>query len=290
MKTLASKKKEALAGYIFIVPTMIGFLAFVLIPTIAVLILSLYDWDLIGTPTFIGIDNFVKLANSSSFKNTLKVTDTYVLINIPPQYFLSMIFAIFLKNIVKGHKILRTLILMPWIMTPIAISIVAKWVLNEKMGLLNYYWQQLGFKSINFFSADVALITVSGVNIWQYVGFSTLLFFIGMQNIPEDYYEAAQIDGANSITKFLHITLTLLKATILYQLITGIINSFQVFDTIYGMSSGGPGDATNVFYYAVYMEAFQFLNMGYAAAMCTVLFAILLVITCIQLYLFRDRD
>lgn len=290
MRKLTNKQREAMAGYCFTAPAMLGFILFILLPTIAVLILSLFQWDLIGSPVYIGFENFKSLMSSESFINTLKVTGIYVLINIPPQYLLAMVFAIFLKNITKGHKTLRTIILIPWITTPIAISIVAKWMLNEKMGLINYYLGLIGIGPIDFFSVSNALLTVSLVNIWQYVGFSALIFFIGMQNIPSDYYEAADIDGASGMKKFWCITLPLLKPTILYQMVTGVINSFQVFDTIYGMTNGGPGEATNVFYYAVYMEAFQFLNMGYAASMCTVLFIILLIITAIQLYLFRDKE
>ncbi|QBE96648.1 sn-glycerol-3-phosphate transport system permease protein UgpA [Blautia producta] len=290
MKSLTNRRREAIAGYCFTAPAMLGFLFFILIPTGAVLILSLFDWDLVGEPLFIGLTNFKQLFTSASFINTLKVTGLYVLINIPPQYILAMFFALFLKRITKGQTALRTLILIPWITTPIAISVVAKWLLNEKMGLINYYFGLLGWGPVNFFSAGNALFTVAAVNIWQYVGFSALLFYIGMQNISEDYYEAAEIDGANGGKKFLYITLPLLKPTILYQMVTGVINSFQVFDTVYGMTRGGPGEATNVFYYAVYMEAFQFLNMGYGAAMCTVLFLILLVITAVQMYMFRDKD
>lgn len=290
MKALTNKQRESVAGYCFTAPAMLGFLVFILIPTVAVLILSLFRWDLVGEPLFIGFDNFRKLAASKSFINTLKVTGKYVLINIPPQYLLAIVFALCMTNITRGHKFLRTIILIPWIVAPIAISVVAKWMLNEKMGLINYYLGVLGVGPIDFFSPSNALLTVSIVNIWQYVGFSALLFYIGIQNIPSDYYEAAVIDGAGGWSKFAYITLPLLKPTILYQMITGVINSFQVFDTIYGMTNGGPGEATNVFYYSVYLEAFQFLNMGYAASMCTVLFFIMLVITGIQLYLFRDKD
>lgn len=290
MKLLTNRRREAIAGYCFTAPAMLGFLFFILIPTAAVLVLSLFDWDLVGSPLFIGLGNFKKLFTSSSFINTLKVTGLYVLINIPPQYVLAMIFALFLKRITRGQTVLRTIILVPWITTPIAISVVAKWMLNEKMGLINYYLGILGIGPVNFFSTQNSLFTVAAVNIWQFVGFSALLFYIGMQNIPEDYYEAAEIDGASGWKRFVYITMPLLKPTIMYQMVTGVINSFQVFDTIYGMTRGGPGETTNVFYYAVYMEAFQFLNMGYAAAMCTVLFLILLVITAVQMYMFRDKD
>lgn len=290
MRALTNKKREALIGYSFVAPAMLGFAIVVLLPVVIILVLSLFKWDLVGEASFIGLDNFRKLMHSKSFANTLKVTGTYVLINIPPQLILAMLVALCLTKIRRGQKVLRAIILLPWIVTPIAISIVAKWMLNEKLGLVNYFLNVFGINSINFFNSKNALFTVSGVNIWQSVGFSALLFFIGMQSIPTDYYEAAVIDGVNGWQKFTKITLPLLKPTIMYQMITGIINSFQVFDTVYGMTGGGPGEVTNVYNYSVYMEGFQFLNTGYAAAMCTVLFFIMLAITAIQLRLFRDDD
>jgi multiple sugar transport system permease protein/sn-glycerol 3-phosphate transport system permease protein len=290
MKAWTSRKLESVAGYLFIAPAMAGFVIFVFIPTIAVIILSLFQWDLIGIPAFIGIANFIRLFSSSSFINTLKVTAIYVLIHLPPEYLLAMIFGLALRHIKAGHNLLRILILLPWITTPIATSIVWKWVLNPKMGLVAYYMRRLGLPAIDFFNADISLVTIALVNMWQFVGFSSLLLFIGMQNIPMDYYEAADIDGVNAFSRFFCITLPLLRPTLMYMTITGVINSFQVFDTVFGMTRGGPGEATNVYYFAIYMEGFQFLNMGYAAAMCTVLFVILLMVTGIQLRMYRDSD
>jgi ABC-type sugar transport system permease subunit len=157
------------------------------------------------------------------------------------------------------------------------------------MGFVAYYMGLMGFSAVDFFNANMSLLTVALVNMWQFVGFSTLLLFIGMQNIPMDYYEAAEIDGVNAFSRFFCITLPLLKPTLMYMTVTGIINSFQVFDTVFGMTRGGPGEATNVYYFSIYMEGFQFLNMGYAAAMCTVLLVILLVVTGIQLRMYRDN-
>ena len=288
MKALTARRLEAMTGYFFVAPAMLGFIIFVFAPTIIVMVLSLYEWDLIRTPIFLGFDNFARLFSSPSFQNTLRVTSLYVLIYLPPMYILAMLFALALKNINKGHKLLRAIILLPWITTPIAISIVWRWVLNPQIGIVGYYTRRLGLGHIDFFTADMALITVALVNIWQFVGFNTLLFFIGMQNIPVEYYEAAEIDGVSGFSRFFGITLPLLKPTIMYQTVTGLIHSFQVFDTVFAMFRGGPGDRTNVIYFAIYLEGFQYLNMGYAAAMCTVLFMILLAVTIVQLRMYRD--
>lgn len=289
MNRLSSKSREKAAGYLFIAPAVLGFLLFVFAPTIIVIILSLFKWDMIGEMTFLGLGNYSKLFTSSRFLNTIKVSALYVVYNIPPQFVISLLFAVALKNVNRGNKLLRTLILVPWITTPLAISVVWKWVLNEKIGMVNYYIKMLGFNAIKFFSNDNALLSMAWINIWQYVGFSTIIFYVGLQSIPDDYYEAADVDGVGSLAKFWYITLPLLKPTIMFQAVTGIINSFQVFDTVYGITKGGPGQATNVFYYAIYQEAFQFLNMGYASAMCVVLFVILLIFTIIQLYMFREN-
>jgi multiple sugar transport system permease protein/sn-glycerol 3-phosphate transport system permease protein len=289
IRGMSTRQRETAAGYLFVAPTMIGFLVFILVPTFAIFIIALYKWDLVGIPIYLGWTNYGKLFSDPLFANSLKVTAIYVLYNLPVQFLLAIVLALVLQRIGRGQKFFRTLVLLPWITTPVAISIVWKWILNQRLGLLNYYLGLTGVTPIDWFNVSHALGTIAAVNIWEYVGFSTILFLVGLQSIPNDYHEAAKMDGFNARQEFFFITLPLLKPTILYQTVTGLISSFQVFDTIYGMTRGGPGNATNVLYYSIYLNGFQFLNMGYAAAECVVLFLVLLVITAIQLAAFRDR-
>jgi len=284
-------RNEAMAGYLFVAPTVIGFLVFVLVPTFSIFFIALYKWDLIGEPVYVGLHNYVAMFNDPHYFNTLKVSALYVLYNLPPQYLIALFMALILKKLTKGQKVFRTIILLPWITTPIAISVVWKWALNQRLGLVNHYLSLIGVPhAIDWFSSPYALATIAAVNIWEFTGFSTILFLVGLQSIPNEYYEAGKVDGTNVWNEFFRITLPLLKPTILYQTVVGVIGSFQVFDTIFGMTKGGPGEATNVYYFAVYQDAFQFLNMGYASGMCVILLLILMFSTALQLYLFRDRD
>ncbi|MFC4779272.1 carbohydrate ABC transporter permease [Paenibacillus sp. GCM10023252] len=275
-------------GLLFILPTFGAYLLFSLVPTLAVFVLSLFKWDLVNEPVYIGLDNFIQLFNDPLFLKSLRITFTYVLYNIPIQYLISLLIVLALNRPLRGIKAFRVIYLVPWVTTPVAVAIVWKWVLNPSMGVLNYVIELLGFNRVDWFSSAMAMKSVLMVNIWQHTGFSTLILLVGIQSIPKMYYESAEIDGADRIRSFWHITLPLLKPTLLFLLITGFIGSFQVFDTVYAMTGGGPGDSTSVFYFLIYKQAFNFLEMGYASAMSVVLFIILMVVTLLQFKLFRN--
>jgi len=277
-----------LYGLLFILPTFGAYLLFSLIPTAAVFVLSLFRWDLVNEPAFVGLDNFRQLFGDPLFLKSLRITFTYVLYNIPIQYLLSLLLVLALNRSLRGIKAFRVVYLVPWVTTPVAVAIVWKWVLNPSTGILNYVIERLGFDRVDWFSSAMAMKSVLMVNVWQHTGFSTLIMLVGIQSIPKVYYESAQIDGAARFRSFRHITLPLLKPTLLFLLITGFIGSFQVFDTVYTMTSGGPGDSTSVFYFLIYKQAFHFLEMGYASAMSVVLFLILMAVTLLQFKLFRN--
>lgn len=280
--------RNMLYGYIFILPTVGAYLLFSLIPTLAVFGLSLFQWDLLNEPSFVGLANFLRLFEDPLFWKSLKITFTYVLYNIPIQYALSILLVLALNRPLRGVKAFRAIYLIPWVTTPVAIAIVWKWVLNPTGGVLNHFLQALGMDRVNWFSSAMAMKSVLMVNIWQHTGFSTLIMLVGIQSIPRMFYESAQIDGAGRVRLFWHITLPLLKPTLLFLLITGFIGSFQVFDSVYTMTAGGPGDSTSVYYYLIYKHAFEFLEMGYASAMSVILFLILMAVTLLQFRLFRN--
>jgi multiple sugar transport system permease protein/sn-glycerol 3-phosphate transport system permease protein len=190
----------------------------------------------------------------------------------------------------RGYRALRVIYLVPWVTPPIAVAIVWRWILNPRAGLMNYFLETIGLEQVNWFSPGLALISIVMVNVWQFSGYTTLLLLVGIMSIPEVYFEAARIDGARPTSTFFRITLPLLRPMIMFVLITGIIGSFQVFDTVYAMTGGGPGDATRVFYYAIYQSAFQFLTMGEASAMSVVLFFMLMGVTLLQVRWFGMRN
>jgi ABC-type sugar transport system permease subunit len=280
--------REAATGYLLILPTIGGFVIFSLIPTISVITLSFFNWDLVGRPVFIGIRNYSSMLLGTEFWHVLGVTGTYVLYSQLPKIVVALCLALLLNKTLHGLQVFRVLIIVPWIVMPIAVGIVWKWLLDSDLGLVNYYLGLLGISKVIWFSTDMALKSIAAIDVWQYFGFATIIFLIGLQNIPVMYYEAATIDGAGRWKTFWQITAPLLRPTTLFLLVTSIIGSFQVFDIVYATTQGGPGDFTKVYYYSIWQEAFSKMRMGYASAMCVVLFLILMILTLAQLRLFRD--
>ncbi|WNR46029.1 carbohydrate ABC transporter permease [Paenibacillus roseipurpureus] len=289
---LLNKQKKInrnwLYGYLFILPTFGAYLLFSLIPTLAVFVLSLFRWDFVNNPSFVGVQNFNRLFHDPLFIKSLGITFSYVLYNVPLQYLLSLIIVLALSRPLRGVKAFRVIYLVPWVTTPVAISIVWKWVLSPTTGVMNYLLGKMGMDRVDWFSSAMAMKSVLMVNIWQHTGFSTLIMLVGIQSIPKMFYESAKIDGASVTRVFWHITLPLLKPTLLFLFITGIIGSFQIFDAVYTITNGGPGDSTSVLYFLIYKQAFNFLDMGYASAMSVILFLILMIITLLQFTVFRN--
>lgn len=282
--------KLALQAYVFLLPSFLGLLVFSFLPIIAVAILSLFNWGLIAQPTFIGFKNYNTLLSSSSFWHSLLVTFYYVLLNIPMQTVFAMMLALLLNQKIPGKGIFRTLFVIPWMATPTAMGIVWQWIFDPQYGALNTF---LGVFHINgpawLSSPTWAMPAIAAVNIWQYTGYNMLFFLAGLQGIPEHFYEAASLDGASPIQKFFTVTLPLLSPTLFFVLVTDIIGSAQVFDTVYVMTQGGPGEATSVLNFNIFRQAFEFFHAGYASALSMVLFAILLIITLCQVLFFRNR-
>lgn len=281
--------KEMWYGYGFILPTMAAFLVFSLIPTIGVIVLSFFDWNLINAPKYLGLDNYAKMLGSLDFWHSLWVTVRYVVYSQLPKIIVALLIASALNRRLPGMKLFRVPIIMPWIVMPIAVGIVWRWILSPTTGLLNYYLEKVGIRGPIWFSPDNVLGSIALVDIWQYFGFTTVLFLIGLQGISPMYYEAASIDGANGLRRFWHVTIPLLRPTFLFIFVTAVIGSFQVFDIVFSTTQGGPGSLSKVYYYMIYEKGFQQLQMGYASALSVFLFAILLVVTFIQLRVLRDN-
>jgi ABC-type sugar transport systems, permease components len=285
-----ARARQALSGYLFITPTMAGYLIFCLFPAVAAIVLSLFEWNLLTEPLFVGLKNYLTLLASSSFWNTAGVTIKYVLLNVPAQIVLSFILASILNQRIRGYRFLRGIYLLPWALMPIAISMVWKFMLDPNLGYVTYLAEFLGIWSIEWFSPSTALITVVALNIWQHTGFTTTFLLIGLESIDATYVEAASIDGASGWSIFWKIRLPLMLPVLIFVTITSFIGSFQVFDAVFALTQGGPGTATNVYYLELYRQAFSFLKMGYASAMAVLLFLVLLAITLAQLQLFRKLD
>ncbi|MDF2964000.1 MAG: putative transporter permease protein [Paenibacillus sp.] len=287
-KTKRTKQQRQEIGYalLFLMPSIAGFLLFIILPTVSSLLLSLVEWDLLTPPKFVGFENFEALAKDEVFATIFKNTFVFTMITIPVGMILSFFVAVLLNQGLIGTNIYRTIYFLPVMASAAGSAVVWKWIFEKDFGLLNYF---LGFFGIDgpgwLISSEWAMTSVIIMSVWKNIGFDMVIFLAALQGIPKDYYEAADIDGANYWHKTRHITIPLVSYSTFFVLIMAIIRSFQIFDQMYILTKGGPGYSTQVLVYYIYTNAFEFFKMGYASAVAWVLFLIILIITLIQMKL-----
>jgi multiple sugar transport system permease protein len=278
------KGKEALNFYLFILPWALGFLAFTLGPIIASFVLGFMEYDLASPARFIGLDNFKELFQDPLFYTSLYNTLYIVVLAVPLGMIAAFIMALLLNQKVHGQAIYRTLYYIPAIVPVVASAALWLYVLQPQWGLLNALLEAVGIPGPTWLASEVwSKPAIIMMMVWGSGG-NMIIYLAGLQDIPKEYYEAAQIDGANSFKQFLHITLPLMTPTIFFTLIMGIINTFQVFSSIFVLTDGmgGPVNSTLVYLIYLYRNAFSFFRIGYASAMAWVLFVIILVLTIIN--------
>ena len=284
----ALRFRESYAAWIFIAPAVIGFFTFYLMPAFRALYISSTDWNLLRAPKFIGAANFSKLWNDSAFWESMKVTLLYVIYNIPIQTVIGLLLAALLARLGRS-VVLRSMILAPYLIANVIAAIIWFWMLDPLLGFGNAVLHWIGIGRVPFFSDQhLALPTVAMVNIWRHMGLTALLFYTGMQAIPRDIYEAARIEGAGPWRKFFGITLPLIRPTMVFVLVTSIIGSFQVFDTIAVTTLGGPNYATRTIVWYIYENGFVNFRMGYASALSCALFVCLAIVTLVQMRILRS--
>ena len=284
----ALRYRESYCAWIFIAPALIGFFTFYLMPAFRALYISLTDWNLLRIPRFIGPANFSRLWNDANFWNSMKVTVLYVLYNIPIQTVIGLLLAVLLARL-RRSVILRSVILAPYLIANVITAIIWFWMLDPLLGFGNAVLQSIGIGRIPFFSdQQLALPTIAVVNIWRHLGLTALLFYTGIQAIPKDVYEAARIEGAGPWRSFFGITLPLIRPTMVFVLVTSIIGSFQVFDTIAVTTLGGPNYATRTIVWYIYENGFVNFRMGYASALSCALFVCLAIVTLVQMRILRS--
>ena len=279
-----ARRSSTLVAWSFLLPNLIGFAVFTFIPVVAALLISFTSWDLLSPPEWVGVDNYVRLASDPLFHKVLMNTLLYVLGTVPFQMVFALLIALALNQRIPGQTFFRTAYFMPVVASTVAVALVWRWIFHADFGLLNSFLYFIGVNNPpNWLSSTRwALPAIIIMSIWQQVGFSMVLFLAGLQGVPTTLHEAAKIDGASSWQRFWFITIPMLSSTTFFVLIISIINSFQVFDQAYIMTEGGPANATNTIVFNIYRYAFQFFQMGYAAAMAWVLFAVIFVVTLIQ--------
>jgi multiple sugar transport system permease protein len=283
-------RREAWYAWAFVAPSLIGFLIFFAVPSVRGLLMSFTNWDLLRPAKFVGLANYVRLFGDADFLHALRVTGYYVLLNIPIQTTLALGIAVMMDKFSKSTAI-RGILVLPWLLPNIVVALIWLWLLDPTMGFLNQIIMGLGFQRQPFLgSVDQAMPTIAAINIWRHAGYTAILIYAGLQTIPKEIYEAASIDGANERQMFFGITIPLLRPVLVFVLVTTIIGSFQIFDTIAITTKGGPVDATRVVYWYIYEYAFVRFKMGYATTISVALFVILITITFIQMRYFNANS
>lgn len=268
---------------LFITPWLAGFLIFSAGPMLMSLGLSFCKYDLY-TLEFVGTENYRRLLTRDPlFWKALQNTALYALFSVPLGLVGSLAIALLLHQNVRGQRLFRTFFYLPSLVPAVASSLLWLWVLNTDNGLVNYTLSRLGIRGPAWFENPTwTLPAFILMSLWGVGGARMIIFLAGLQGISESYYEAARIDGANGRQQFLHITLPMLSPTLFFNLILGIIGSFQVFTSAYIMTGGGPSNASLFYVLYLFRNAFEYFKLGKASAMAWILFALLLSLTVIQ--------
>lgn len=274
-------QQEALNGFLFISPWIIGFTIFVLGPMIALIYLSFNRWDLVGDPRWVGLRNYTRLFSDDLFLQSLKVTIGYGLGRVPLGIIVALSAALLLNQKVKFVGIWRVIYYMPVVLPSVAVSLVWMWIYNPRYGVLNGFISQVfGVEGPRWLDDPLLVLpSLMIMAVWVAAGRNMIIYLSGLQGISEDLYDASAIDGAGSWHQFWKITLPLLTPIIFFNLVTGMIDTFKLFTQAYVMTEGGPRNASLFFTYYLYQNAFQQFRMGYASAMALVVFVIIMVLT-----------
>lgn len=287
MKVLAKVNKRAWP-YLFILPWIIGFLVFTLGPLVLSFVMSFFDWSITGTPKFRGLGNYIEMFTTDDqvFKS-LSISLKYAAIFVPLNMIIALVLAMLISQPVKGAKFFRTIFYIPAVISGVAVSIIFGWLLNGNYGVINYLLSLLGIDGPQWLVdpkwAIIAVIFASAFG----VGSMMLIFYTDIKNIPIDLYEAAAIDGAGPARQFFSITLPMITPTILFNLITSIISSFQQVTLVMLLTNGGPMKSTYFYGLMTYNNAFKFHKLGYASANAWVMFIIILLLSAL---VFKSSD
>lgn len=281
---LKMSTQDAIWGYVFLSPWILGLIFFTGGPIIASLLLAFCDWDLITPPKLIGLGNFIKMFSDARFLNSMFNTFYYTIFSVPLGIIGSVMIALLMNQKWKTVRLLRTIYYLPSVTSGVASAIIWMWLFNPDFGLINYGLSLLGVAGPKWMADEMwAKPAIIIMSLWG-VGGNMIIYLAGLQGIPRQLYEAADIDGAGMFDKFRYVTLPMLTPVIFFNLIMSVVASFQIFTQVYVMTGGqgGPSDSTLVMVLYIYQQAFKFHNMGYASAIAWVLFVIILIFTLLQ--------
>lgn len=282
------RRREALWGVMFVAPAVLGFLLWHLIPIIGSLFIAFTDWRIVGTPNWIGLDNFRQIfTDDRLFPKALSVTTLYALGSVPLRMLFAFALALLLNQKIHGLSIFRTIFYVPSIVPLIASSVLWLWLFNPDFGLLNAVLDTLGLPQLQWiYDGDTVLLSLILMSLWD-VGPMMIIFLAGLQGVPKQLYEAVEVDGGTAWHRLWHVTLPLITPTILFNLVLSIIGAMQTFVQPYVMTEGGPNNASLFYVLYIYQKAFQQTQMGYASALAWILF---LIIATLSFVVFRTSN
>ena len=281
-----SGRRSTALGYALVAPSLFGVVTFLLLPMLVVAWLSLYRWDLLGPIRFVGLDNWQSVLTDPTFAMSLLVTVAFIAMVVPVQTLLGLAAGAMLAQGLPGTGFLRTLYVLPWICSPLAIGVLWRWILSPTDGALS----TVTGRHIEWLTdPGLALPVVSAVTVWTNVGYVSLFFLAGILAIPRSVHDAARTDGAGSWQRFRYITVPMLRPTMYFVTVTGVVSAAQVFDTVYALTDGGPQGRTDLVAHRIYAEAFGAASVGRASVMAAILFVLLVGVTLVQHVYFRQR-
>lgn len=280
-----------LSGYLFVAPYFLLFVTFVLLPVFFGLGLSLFRWEMLSPlpPESVGLDNYREALGDEYFWMAARATGMFVIMAVPLTILLAMSIALGLSALKKRRALYRAAYFLPVMINIAVAGILWRWFFNSEFGLFNVYLAKIGLKVPWLTDSRVAMPSVVLMTLWWTVGGPSVILLAGLKQIPDTYYEAAALDGAGRVRRFLHITLPLLKPVLLFVIVMNVIGSFQVFGQTYIMTHGGPEQSTRVLVQYIYESAFNFYRMGYSAAMSWLLFLVIATVAAVHFFLLRER-
>ena len=277
------KRKQGRVAALFLLPYMIVFTVFRLGPSIAGLFIGFMKWNIAGIPRFAGLENFKRLFTDQYFMISLWNTFKFFILTLPPLIIFSLLLALLLNQKMRFKSVGRVVSIIQFVLIPAVVGIIWTWMYDNNFGILNYYLKEMGQSKIQWLTSEkVALVSVAVVVIWTYLGYNMVLFLAGLQGIPHDLYEAAEIDGATKVQTFFKITCPLLKPVASMVITLTLVNTVQLFDQIYVMTAGGPGTSTLTMVQYLYTTAFQNYDLGYGSAIEVAILLILVVLIKLQ--------
>jgi len=287
MKTFL-RKYEA---YFYVFPYLIFYVLFFIIPAIFCFYMSLTNWSILGDYKFVGIDNYQRIIKDPLMLTALRNTFFYTISIVTIMFVVGLCLALLINTKLKGKIIARTFIFSSYVVMVTAVGVLWRWIFEPNYGILNYYLNKIGLNSVNWLTdPEIAMISIIITTVWWTAGFNMVIFLAGIQEIPEELYEAAIVDGANVWQKFFYITLPSLKLISFFIIVMSTAKSFQMFGQVFVMTQGGPSNSTLTVVQYLYTIAFRWYEVGYASSIAYIIFAILIVFTILQFKFYITKE